>query len=121
MDHWWQSCLLSPLQECPCGLGLAQPGPVALEEPSADGVRWYKPPRWKEVVLCGWALTVVGGLVAGLGWARGSSLAPGEVGAEVGQQRCLTGSVFPTGGLRVLPHGPAVHRAAHGEAEVGVI
>lgn len=65
-------------------------------------------------------LLLVGELVAELGCVCGCSLALGQVGAEVGLQRCLMGSVFPAGGLRVLPHGPAFHRAAHGEAEVGV-
>lgn len=56
-------------------------------------------PLLKGVVLCKGALTSVGGLMAELGWVCGCLQALGQVGAEVGLQRFLMGSVFPAGGL----------------------
>lgn len=92
---------------------------VALAEPSADAGR-YKLPfarglsflRGHSVRLEGWWQSLGG--YGSAGWSRGSR-------GRGGTQGCLTGSVLPTGGLRVLPHGPAVHCAAHAEAEDGII
>lgn len=107
---------LQGFRSAPVASGLPKPG-LWLFKMMQEGTN----PRLKGVVLCEGALTSVGGLVAELGWVCGCLQALGEAGAAVGLQRFLMGSVFPTGGLRALPHGTPVHRAAHGEAEAGII
>ncbi|XP_077642487.1 adrenocortical dysplasia protein homolog isoform X6 [Lonchura striata] len=113
-------CPLAEVQRCLHSLLWAgPPWRVALAEPSADTGRYKLPFEGGLSLLRGPSLRLEGwwqswGGCGSAGWPQGRQ-------GQGGTQRCLTGSVLPTGGLRVLPHSPAVHRAAHAEAEDGIV